>query len=311
MPDDLLGEMVVACIVPIEGTELSAAEIIAFVKQEIASFKVPRRVLFFTDGDYALTGNKRSSRAPCANWRSSGWRRNRRVRPAASGGRRTMEGRLNGKVIVVAGAGGIGDELARRYASEGASVVLGDIDSRRAIGTAEAFSGAGLKVAGTRLDGADGESIAAIVSLAQSRFGGLDGFHANYAGFNEGNSLNDVTTIPMDDFDEVWNVSARGFVLCTRHADPGDAEARRWFHRLYEFGRCLHGRGSAAGLCDEQGRAHGAGPPCRAAVQSAGHPRQCDLPRRCFAPKVRGAYPGGSCRGIREGNSRRSPGQAV
>jgi NAD(P)-dependent dehydrogenase (short-subunit alcohol dehydrogenase family) len=131
-----------------------------------------------------------------------------------------MQDRLEGKVIVVAGAGGIGDELARRYAAEGASLVLGDIDGGRAIATAEAIAATGATAVGTLIDGADDASIKAAVDLAVSRFGGLDGFHANYAGFNEGDSLNDVTTIPMADFDEVWNVSARGFVLCTRHAVP-------------------------------------------------------------------------------------------
>jgi NAD(P)-dependent dehydrogenase (short-subunit alcohol dehydrogenase family) len=128
--------------------------------------------------------------------------------------------RLEGKVIVVAGAGGIGDELARRYAGEGASVLLGDIDSDRAIATAEAIAAAGAMCIGTYLDGGDDASIKASVDLAVSRFGGLDGFHANYAGFNDNDSLHDVTTIPMDDFDEVMRVGSRGFVLCTRHAIP-------------------------------------------------------------------------------------------
>lgn len=59
VPDDLLGEMVVACIVPIDGTELSEQDIIRHVKAEIASFKVPRRVLFFSDEDYAITGSEK------------------------------------------------------------------------------------------------------------------------------------------------------------------------------------------------------------------------------------------------------------
>jgi fatty-acyl-CoA synthase len=59
VPDDLLGEMVVTCIVPVDGVTLDEAEIAAFIKTEIASFKVPRRVLFFTDHDYALTGNEK------------------------------------------------------------------------------------------------------------------------------------------------------------------------------------------------------------------------------------------------------------
>lgn len=57
VPDDMFGEIVVACIVPIDGEALSEADIIAFVKAEIASFKVPRKVLFFRDEDYAITGS--------------------------------------------------------------------------------------------------------------------------------------------------------------------------------------------------------------------------------------------------------------
>ena len=59
VPDDLLGEMVVACVVPADGARLDEAGIIAHVKASLASFKVPRRVLFFTDEDYALTGNEK------------------------------------------------------------------------------------------------------------------------------------------------------------------------------------------------------------------------------------------------------------
>jgi fatty-acyl-CoA synthase len=59
VPHDMLGEIVVACIVPIDGVELGEKEIIAFVKREIASFKAPRRVLFFSDADYAITGNEK------------------------------------------------------------------------------------------------------------------------------------------------------------------------------------------------------------------------------------------------------------
>ena len=43
----------------LDGVELSEQEIISFVKAEIANFKVPRRVLFFTDEDYAITGSEK------------------------------------------------------------------------------------------------------------------------------------------------------------------------------------------------------------------------------------------------------------
>ncbi|QSR18325.1 class I adenylate-forming enzyme family protein [Novosphingobium sp. KA1] len=57
--DDLLGEMVVACIVPSHGAELDEAAVIAACKDHIASFKVPRRVLFFRDEDFAFTGSEK------------------------------------------------------------------------------------------------------------------------------------------------------------------------------------------------------------------------------------------------------------
>jgi NAD(P)-dependent dehydrogenase (short-subunit alcohol dehydrogenase family) len=128
--------------------------------------------------------------------------------------------RLEGKVIVVAGGGGIGDELARRYASEGASVVLGDIDAAAAEMVASEIVAAGGTAVGTALDGGDDASIKAAVDLAVSRFGGLDGFHANYASFSDGESGEDAIGLPLEIYDEVMHVNARGFLLCTRHAIP-------------------------------------------------------------------------------------------
>lgn len=128
--------------------------------------------------------------------------------------------RLEGKVIVVAGAGGIGNELARRYAGEGASVILGDIDADTAAEVASEIMETGGTALGTALDGADDASIKAVVDLAVSRFGGLDGLHANYASFSDGESGEDAIGLPLEIYDEVMHVNARGFLLCTRHAIP-------------------------------------------------------------------------------------------
>ncbi len=59
VPHDTLSEMVVSCIVPIEGAELDSGEIIAWLKQQLASFKVPREVLLFTEEEFPLTGNEK------------------------------------------------------------------------------------------------------------------------------------------------------------------------------------------------------------------------------------------------------------
>lgn len=131
-----------------------------------------------------------------------------------------MQGRLGGKVIIVAGAGGIGDELARRYAAEGASVVVGDIDAGVAEAIAAEINSGGGTARGVELDGAKDDSIGAIVDLATSEYGGLDGFHANYADFSDGQEPNDVLDLSLADFDRTMQVNARGFLLCTRHAVP-------------------------------------------------------------------------------------------
>ena len=57
IPDELLVELVVGCIVPADGTTLSEQEIRDFAKQELASYKVPRRVLFFDESELELTGS--------------------------------------------------------------------------------------------------------------------------------------------------------------------------------------------------------------------------------------------------------------
>ena len=59
VPHDTLSEMVVACVVPIDGVQLAEAELIAFLKERLASFKLPRRVLIFTESEYPLTGNEK------------------------------------------------------------------------------------------------------------------------------------------------------------------------------------------------------------------------------------------------------------
>jgi fatty-acyl-CoA synthase len=56
VPHETLGELVVACIVLHEGAALDEAALQAFAKEKLASFKVPRRVLFFDEDEIALTG---------------------------------------------------------------------------------------------------------------------------------------------------------------------------------------------------------------------------------------------------------------
>ena len=67
VPDELLGELVVTCIVPVEGASPSVKSIQDFAKEKLASYKVPRRVLFVEESDLKTTG---SSKIKTADLRS-------------------------------------------------------------------------------------------------------------------------------------------------------------------------------------------------------------------------------------------------
>jgi NAD(P)-dependent dehydrogenase (short-subunit alcohol dehydrogenase family) len=128
--------------------------------------------------------------------------------------------RLTGKVILVAGGGGIGNGLAIRYAAEGANVILGDTDVTVAQTAVDEIVAAGGSAVATLLDGADESSVEAAIALAVDTFGGLDGLHANFASFLEGEANADLLGTPLDMFDEVMRVNARGFTLCTKLVLP-------------------------------------------------------------------------------------------
>lgn len=57
VPDDRLGQKVVLCVVQKEGHEATAGDITSFLKERIASYKVPKEVLFFADGEIPMTGS--------------------------------------------------------------------------------------------------------------------------------------------------------------------------------------------------------------------------------------------------------------
>ena len=59
LPHDNLGEIVVACVVPHDGASVEADEIRKYLREQLASYKVPRHVLFFCEAEIALTGSNK------------------------------------------------------------------------------------------------------------------------------------------------------------------------------------------------------------------------------------------------------------
>jgi fatty-acyl-CoA synthase len=57
VPDPRVDEVVVACVTLKDGAQASEAEIRSFLRGRVAGYKVPRRVLFFGDGEIPMTGS--------------------------------------------------------------------------------------------------------------------------------------------------------------------------------------------------------------------------------------------------------------
>jgi fatty-acyl-CoA synthase len=55
VPHETLGEMVVSCIVRHDHMSLDESAVREFLREHLASYKVPRRVLFFREGELTLT----------------------------------------------------------------------------------------------------------------------------------------------------------------------------------------------------------------------------------------------------------------
>ena len=57
LPHETLGEIVVSCIVPQEGATIEEKAIREFARERLASYKVPRHVLFFREDELEMTGS--------------------------------------------------------------------------------------------------------------------------------------------------------------------------------------------------------------------------------------------------------------
>jgi NAD(P)-dependent dehydrogenase (short-subunit alcohol dehydrogenase family) len=127
---------------------------------------------------------------------------------------------LENKVVIVAGLGGIGNGLVRRYADEGALLVIGDLDGELALRVAADLDPSVERVRGAWLDGADEDSVVSIVKLAVDTFGRLDGVHVNFTNAADAYLPGGVVELRLEAFDEVMRVNTRGFVICAKHMIP-------------------------------------------------------------------------------------------
>jgi 3-oxoacyl-[acyl-carrier protein] reductase len=123
--------------------------------------------------------------------------------------------RLRGKGAVVTGAGGgFGEGIARRFAAEGAGVVVADIDAAAARRVAASIGNGAAAVAG---DVSRQSDMAAMVAAATDRFGGLD-ILVNNAGTTHRNRP--VLDVDEASFDRVYAVNVKSIYWSVQAAVP-------------------------------------------------------------------------------------------
>lgn len=125
--------------------------------------------------------------------------------------------------MVTGGARGIGEATARRFAAEGAGVLIADIDLEGAERTAGAIRAAGGKAEACRCDVADRTSVDAAVARAAEVFGTLDVLVNN--AYRCGEHRADFTDEDDDDWRLDLDVTLVGAMRCTRAALPHLAAA--------------------------------------------------------------------------------------
>ena len=121
--------------------------------------------------------------------------------------------RLNGKVAIVTGGGsGFGEGICRRFAEEGARVIVADIDQAAAERVAVAVQGVAV-----RTDVTVNDDVGAMVAAAVTRFGGLD-ILVNNAGIPQ--RPGPLTEVDEATFDRIYAVNVKSIYLGAIHAVP-------------------------------------------------------------------------------------------
>jgi NAD(P)-dependent dehydrogenase (short-subunit alcohol dehydrogenase family) len=116
--------------------------------------------------------------------------------------------------VVTGGANGIGRALARKFAAEGARVVVADLDVERATELASEINGLAVSV-----DVSDEGSLRALVERAENENGPIDLFCSN-AGIGFFGGLE----VANEDWQKIWEVNVMAHVYAARAVLPSMLE---------------------------------------------------------------------------------------
>ena len=126
--------------------------------------------------------------------------------------------RLQNKVAIVTGAGsGFGEAIAKRYAQEGAKVVVNDLVEPAARRVADEIRAAGGEAEAQAGDVSRDADVERLVRATLERFGDLD-IVVNNAGTTHRNRP--MLEVDEAEFDRVYAVNVKSIYLTARHAVP-------------------------------------------------------------------------------------------
>ncbi len=127
-----------------------------------------------------------------------------------------MDIRFNGKVAIVTGGGsGIGAATARRFAEQGASVVIADVNPKGGE-LSEQLQSEGYSCAYIRTNVRSNEETQQMVSFAESTYGGVD-ILVNCAGIFPRAMMLDTTD---ELWDSIMDINLKGTFRCCKAAVP-------------------------------------------------------------------------------------------
>ena len=126
--------------------------------------------------------------------------------------------RLKNKSIIVTGAGsGIGEGIAKQLASEGASVLVNDVNTAMGEAVAAAIVKTGGVASFFHADVTNSAQVKALITEAVKRYGKLD-VMVNNAGWTHRNQP--ALDVSEDDFDKCYAINVKSIYLSTIHAVP-------------------------------------------------------------------------------------------
>ena len=126
--------------------------------------------------------------------------------------------RFENKVVIITGAaGGIGKEIARKLASEGAKLTLVDLNEAAVIAVAEELNLGENRVLTLKADVSKEAEVKNYVEQTMEKFGRIDGFANNAGVEGPAKSIEEITE---QDFDFVYSINVKGAFYGLKYVLP-------------------------------------------------------------------------------------------